>query len=141
MNRIKQLISPVSYGTTADLGLLILRAGVGLIMMMSHGWPKLSSFGEKSGDFYDFMGFGPAFSLGLTVFAEFFCSLFLVLGMGTRLFLVPLIILSLVIVFVIHGPDPFGDKESGLLFLIPYLTLLLTGAGKYSLDYLLWKKP
>lgn len=140
MNRIKQLIAPVSYGTTPDLGLLILRAGVGLIMMMSHGWPKLISFGEKSGEFYDFMGLGPAFSLGLTVFAEFFCSLFLVLGIGTRLFLVPLIILSLVIVLVIHGPDPFGDKESGLLFLIPFLTLLLTGPGKYSLDYLLTRK-
>ncbi len=140
MSRLRQLISAPTYGTTADLGLFILRVGVGLIMMMSHGWPKLSSFGEKSGEFYDFLGLGPAFSLGLTVFAEFFCSLFLVLGIGTRLFLVPLIILSLVIVLVIHGPDPFGDKESGLLFLIPYLTLLLTGPGKYSLDYLLWRK-
>ena len=82
------------------------------------------------------MGLGGEISLALTVFAEFFCSLLLVLGIGTRLFLIPLIIVAMVIVFVVHGADPLGDKEHGLLFLAPYITLMLTGPGKYSLRLL-----
>jgi putative oxidoreductase len=44
-----------------------------------------------------------------------------------------------VIVFVVHSGDPFGDKESGLIYLLMYLTLFLTGPGKYSLDRMMRK--
>jgi putative oxidoreductase len=60
-----------------------------------------------------------------------------VIGLFTRLALIPLIITTLVIVFVVHGNDPLGDKEHGILFLIPYLALLLAGPGKYAADRLL----
>jgi putative oxidoreductase len=110
-------------------------------MMITHGWPKLMKYHEYAGSFYNFMGLGTEFSLILTVFAELFCSLLLVVGLWTRLILVPLIILALVIAFVVHGPDPFGDKEHGLLFLVPFLTLMFTGPGRYSLDQLIFSKP
>jgi putative oxidoreductase len=34
----------------------------------------------------------------------------------------------------VHWDDPFQKKEFALLFLIPFLTLIMTGAGKYSID-------
>jgi len=136
MNQVKSMLKAPAYGNPVDAGLLLLRLGAG--MMMTHGWPKLTGFSEKADGFYDFMGLGGEWSLALTVFAEFFCSLFLVLGLGTRLVLIPLIIVAVVIVFVVHGADPFGDKEHGLLFLVPYIVLMMTGPGKYALDYLLW---
>ncbi len=136
MNRLQQFLNTQTFGSAADAGLLILRLATGLLMM-THGWPKLISFSEKADQFYDFIGLGGEVSLALTIFAEFFCSLFIVLGLGTRLFLIPLIIVSLVIVLVVHGADPLGDKEHGLLFLAPYITLILTGPGKYSIDFLL----
>jgi putative oxidoreductase len=137
LSRMKSILEVRTYGPSADAGLLLLRMGAGLLMM-THGWPKLSNFSAKAPDFYNFIGMGGEWSLALTVLAEFFCSLFLVLGIGTRMVLVPLIIVAAVIVFVVHGPDPLGDKESGLLFLVPYITLILTGPGKYAVDYLLW---
>ena len=136
MNYLRTILKANTYGPTADAGLIILRMGAGLLMA-THGWSKLMGFSEKSGDFYNFMGLGDEISLALTVFAEFFCSMFLVLGIGTRLFLVPLIIVALVIVFGVHGADPLSDKEHGILYLIPYITLMLTGPGKYSIDYMI----
>jgi putative oxidoreductase len=136
MNQVKSMLKAPAYGNPVDAGLLLLRLGAGL--MITHGWPKLIGFSDKADGFYDFMGLGGELSLALTVFAEFFCSLFLVLGLGTRLVLIPLIIVAVVIVFVVHGADPFGDKEHGLLFLVPYIVLMMTGPGKYALDYLLW---
>jgi putative oxidoreductase len=41
--------------------------------------------------------------------------------------------------FVIHGDDPFSKMELSLMFLAMYITIFITGAGKYSLDYLIRK--
>jgi putative oxidoreductase len=116
-----------------DLGLLILRTGAGLALM-THGWPKLQNFGERAPKFADPFGIGPEISLGLVVFAEFFCSLLLVLGLYARLALIPLIINMGTIVFMVHGSDPFAKKELAVLFLISFVSLFFTGPGKYSID-------
>lgn len=134
---LKKWLAPRVYGPPADYALLILRIGSGL-MMMTHGWTKLSGFAEKAPDFYDFMGLGGPVSLGLTVFAEFFCAFMVAAGLLTRLALIPLIILTLVIVMVIHGADPIGDKETGLLYLTAYVAIFLMGPGRFALDQLLW---
>ena len=120
-----------------NIGLLLLRAGVGLLMV-PHGWSKLQQFDEKAEGFYSFLNLGGEISLVLIIFAEFFCSLLLILGLGTRLALIPLIISMIVVVFIVKAGDPIGERESGLLYLLPYVFLFITGAGKYSLDYLIF---
>jgi putative oxidoreductase len=121
-----------------DLGLLLLRLSSGLLMM-THGWAKWTGFAEYSASFADPLRIGSTASLVLTIFAEFFCALFLALGLFTRGVLVPLIILTLVIVFMVHGNYPLGKKEHGLLFLFPYILIFFAGPGKYSVDRLIKK--
>ena len=121
-------------------GLLVLRGGIGLLMLLGHGWGKLSNFSSIATNFPDPLGFGSGVSLGLVVFAEFFASLALIFGFLTRLATFPLIITMLMAAFVIHAGDPFKKMELALVYLIPYLTILLSGPGKYSLDRLMFKK-
>src|SRR6187551_4125375 len=130
MKRIFSFYQATSYSTAADTGLLILRIGLGVLMMV-HGWSKLIGFNEKAANFYDFMGLGGEISLGLAVFAEFFCSLLLVIGLGTQLVLIPLIIVAIVIVFDVKAGNELGDKELPLLYLVGYVAVLLTGPGKF----------
>jgi putative oxidoreductase len=40
----------------------------------------------------------------------------------------------LVAAFVVHGDDPWSKKELALLYAIPFLTLGLTGPGRFSID-------
>ncbi len=85
------------------------------------------------------MGLSPAVSLGLATFAEFFCSVLLILGLFTRLATIPL----LVTIFVIlnhHHWQFFGEHELVPAFLAGYLAILLLGPGKYSLDAKISKK-
>jgi putative oxidoreductase len=120
-----------------DLWLLALRVLVGLFML-THGLPKfykLMEGGEVK--FGDPIGLGPTVSLVLTVFAEMVCSTFILIGLGTRIAVIPLIITMLVITFVVHANDPFGDKEPAFLYLFTYVTLLVAGSGRYSIDYVL----
>lgn len=121
-----------------DFGLLLIRLAVSGLML-THGYPKLVHFAERAEKFSDPLGIGSPASLGLVVFAEFFCSILLFLGLFTRFALVPLMVAMAVAVFIVHGDDPFGDKEKGLLFLIPYIGLFLTGPGHWSLDRMLKK--
>jgi putative oxidoreductase len=126
-------LKPTLSSPNADWGLLILRVGVSLLML-THGYGKLQNFLNGATDFPDPLHIGPVVSMGLVVFSEFICSILLILGLFTRLALIPLIITMLVIVFNIHIADPLDVKEHALLFLFPYISLFLTGAGSFSLD-------
>ena len=130
-------------GTNEEyLNLLVLVLRICLAaFMITHGGPKLSKLldgGEIQ--FGDPLGLGPALSLGLVVFAEFFCSLLIGIGLGTRLAAIPLMATMLVAAFISHGPDPIRQKEMALLYFLFYLALLVTGSRKYSFDYLMTRK-
>ena len=128
----KVLFTTRSYAV--DAALLFMRLSVS-IMIMTHGWGKIANFSENLNVFPDPIGLGPAVSLQLSIFAEFFCAILVALGFMTRWALIPLIINMTVVVLVVHGADPFGVKELPLIFLVSFLVLLLTGPGKYSMDY------
>lgn len=137
MHWFKKLNSYLAF--RPDVGLFILRLGMGFFMS-THGYNKLLSALDGVTDFPDPLGVGPVISLWLTVAAEFFCSLLLLLGLFTRIALILLINCVLIIAFHIHWSDPLGDKEHALLFLTGYMTIFFTGPGKYSLDAWLGKK-
>jgi len=117
-----------------DIGLFVLRVMTGGLMLVNHGLPKLIGFNEKMNEFPDPIGLGNEISLALTVFAEFFCALALMLGIYTRIAIIPLIITMLTAAFVIHWDDPFSKKEFALLYAIPFLAMVFIGPGKYSID-------
>jgi putative oxidoreductase len=127
------------HARDTDIGLLVLRILIGVVMAQ-HGWSKVSTFGEKFHTFPDPLHITSEVSFTLTVFAEFFCSLLLLLGLLTRFAVIPLIINMTVITWVVLGDEPWSKKEFAFLFLITYLCLLFTGPGKYSLDHLLFGK-
>ena len=79
-----------------SLSLLVLRVGVSVSMIYLHGYPRLINYSKISSEFADPLSLGSEISLHLVIFAEFFCSLFLMLGLFTRWSCIPLIILSLI---------------------------------------------
>ena len=121
-----------------SLGLLLLRVGAGGMMLAGHGWDKLFHFSEKVGQFPDPLGFGAGSSLALAVFAEFFCSLLVILGVATRFAAAPLVVTMAVAACIVHADDPWQAKEFALVYALPFLTLIFTGGGDFSLDQVLW---
>lgn len=130
---MKKLLSAKYSAGTVNAAMLLLRLGLG-ILMMYHGYDKLVHFGEYQDKFMNFLGLGKTISLALAVFAEFFCSLFLVLGLFTRLATIPLIILTGVIIFKVNHGKVFEDAENVPLYLLGYLVLLFIGPGRVSVD-------
>lgn len=120
-----------------DVGLLVLRAWLGLSMLVLHGWPKVQGMAEKSASFPDPLGVGSAMSLNLVVFAEVLCALLLVVGLAARFALVPLVVTMAVAFFIIHGGALTGEGngEMAFVYLAGFVALLIAGPGRYSLDH------
>lgn len=118
---------------------LILRLVAGGAML-SHGIPKLMAFSELSQSFPDPLGIGSLISLLMALGAEVGCSLLLILGLFTRLALFPLSFTMMMAFFIIHGNDPFAVKELALMYMTIYVAIFAIGAGRYSIDKLIFKK-
>lgn len=135
---ISYIFNPGAHSKNVDIALLILRIVIG-VFMLTHGAGKFEKLflNDEPIQFADPLGIGAVASLILVVFAEVFCSLLLILGLGTRIGAITLFINMLIIAFIVHMNDGFGRQEFALLYGLVYLTIILIGAGRYSLDHLI----
>jgi putative oxidoreductase len=114
--------------------MFLLRAVIS-IMMLTHGMGKFDMLiSHRAHEFVDPIGLGPTQSLVLAVFAEVFCSILILCGLFTRFACIPLIITMGVAVLGVHLNEGFGRWELPLLYLLIYVTIMVVGPAKYSLD-------
>ena len=131
---------PGSHGFHVDLSLLLLRIGLGS-MMLTHGIPKILSYAQKSQSFSDPFGLGSEFTLILAIFAEVVCAILIIFGLLTRISVIPLLVTMLTAALIVHGDDPFSNKEKALIYFIGLLPMLFAGAGRFSLDRVFFQDP
>ncbi len=137
---MKKLLGTRVSDNAFSFAMLLLRLGVGGLMLVNHGYDKIRHFGQKSHSFADPLGIGSTTSLSLVVFAEFFCAAFIILGLFTRLATIPLII---AMSFAFFSANKMNYTKTGgelsLLFLVCFVVILFNGPGKVSLDKLIGK--
>lgn len=132
--------SSQSNAAISDIVILITRIFVGFAML-SHGFPKLQQlFSGEEIQFYSFLWLSPKSTLILAVFAEFVCSIFIILGLFTRFALFFLLITMAVAGLLVHGADPFAKREMSLLYLSVYMLLFAFGPGRYSVDAMITRR-
>jgi len=133
--------------TIASIGILALRVMIGLMMLIGHGLPKIRNFeailekGFPVPDFFPLKMMSQAVSLMATIGAEVGAAALIILGLATRPAAFVLGFTMVVAAFSVMadapwflGPGVTAAKEPALLFLIPMIAIILTGAGSYSLD-------
>ena len=117
-----------------DAAVLVLRLFSAFLMY--YGWDKFTNFEEKSSYWHDPFHIGRAASLSLTIFAELICPVFVILGLFTRIALVPVLINMAVAILIGHTGQPFMEREHAFSFFMPFVAIFLIGPGRYSLDAL-----
>lgn len=124
------------WGSTeraTSVGLLALRVGAGLMFALAHGLPKVSDlpgFVEKVGKLMPWPAlFGPAAAL-----SELVGGVLVALGLFTRPAAFFALVTMLVAALHVHAADPFARKELALVYAVVFLTLLVSGSGRYGVD-------
>lgn len=131
--------------TNTDLGLAVLRVISGTVFL-AHGAQKLFVFGlDGVGGAFAQMGVPfPAVVGPMIGLLEFFGGLALITGLLTRLAGLGLAADMLGAFLIVHLPAGFflpNGYEFVMLLAGSAMTLALTGAGRYSLDALIWRRP
>lgn len=138
MDFLKNIFGINQSAATIDVALLILRVAIGMLMLR-HGIPKIKKLlSPEPIHFFKTFGLSEKQSLTAAAFVEVFFSVCLILGLGTQLAVLPLLFTMLIAAFYTLKSQPFDTKELPVLFLLVYITLFLSGSGKFSLDYLIF---
>jgi len=127
-----------------DVGLLVMRVGVGVMFAVAHGYGKIIGGPEKWAQLGGAMSnlgidFAPAFWGFMAAMAEFVGGILLAAGLLTRIWAF-LLMNTMIVAAVMHyqAGDPFGGATSRPIEMgFVFLGLLLTGAGGLSLDRML----
>ena len=139
MNHLLDIILPHKYNSKElSFLLLLLRVIIGFLFL-KHGLEKWNNFELLQNTFPDPWGISSRSSLILAIFSELICSIGFILGFLFRLATLPMITTMGVAYFMVHSNDPFATKELAFIYLVLFLILLITGPGKYSIDYLMGK--
>ncbi len=130
----KIIFNPEADKSTSDLSLLVFRILLSLSMINTHGIKKLLDFEGTIQHIPDPMGIGGEISTIIAIVANIVAPVFIILGLGTRLATLPILSVTLMGFFIVHGNDPWSVRDVPLMYSLAYLLILFMGAGKYSLD-------
>lgn len=128
----------------ADVAPLVLRVVTGLIFAM-HGWQKLEGGLAGVAGMLGGMGFPlPMLFAVILIAVELVGGIALILGVFTHWAAKLSAIVAAVALVLVHLPNGFFMRDGGyefiLLLLAASVSLMITGAGKYSLDRKLWNR-
>jgi putative oxidoreductase len=128
-------------GRSADLGLLYLRVGASVLVLIVHGIPKVRHFASEESAIEDPFHFGKKLSIGFAIFAEVLCPLLVIAGFATRLASLPVMVISAIALLRVHPEWTAQQAQFAWMLLIMFGTLVIAGAGHYSLAAALSLSP
>ena len=142
---MQNLIHCTCASKWSDVAPLVLRIAVGAVFAM-HGWQKLTMMGLPGvTGFLGGLGFpAPEVFAVLLIAAELGGGILLILGAFTHWAAKILSIVAVIALMTVHISNGFFIKDGGYEFIILILaasiSLMITGAGKWSVDHNMRKK-
>jgi putative oxidoreductase len=130
-NILKLSFLPVN----TDLALLFIRIWFCTSIFVKHGIEKFTRFPQMVLHFPDPIHIGPTIGLSFALVADAICTLLIILGLGTRLAALFLMV-NLLVVFIFLHQLSFMKEHAELVYTYLGLSVLIViaGPGKFSLD-------
>ena len=136
---LRRVINPNEW-VSKDLSLLIYRVFISMAMIKVHGIKKLLDFQGTVDNIPDPLGFGGEFAAVIAIVANVLAPVFIIFGLLTRVSILPILGVTLMGFFIVHGSDPWSVRDVPLMYSLAYMFLFMMGPGKYSLDHYLSQK-
>ena len=136
----------IFFETRKDLGILILRLGIGIAFIFIHGWNKMFGGPEtwaRIGGAMSSLGitFAPVFWGFMAAISEFGGGILLILGLFTRT-TSAFMAFTMLVAAARHltNLDPWNRVFYPIELLSVFAALIFIGAGKYSIDAMIARR-
>jgi len=144
IEKIVKLIYPKVFPPNLDAGLLVLRITTMLPLFLKHGLEKIINFSAMAQKFPDPLHLGMLPTLIIAFIADAICSVLVMLGVATR-WAALYILGNLLVAWAVYRGFLFWSRqnwhgEMTVIYIAAALTILITGPGKYSVDWLIQKR-
>jgi putative oxidoreductase len=130
------MTSEVTRSRTTDMGLLLLRVGVGLNIFIKHGLEKLTGYSRMLQHFPDPIHIGAHASFAFALLSDGICTILIAAGLFTRPASAVVLINLLTAFFFVHHAAyrTIPHVELIMAYMIAVAAILIMGPGKLSID-------
>ncbi|MGC9985363.1 MAG: DoxX family membrane protein [Polyangia bacterium] len=129
-----------SRENSVNLGLFVLRLGVGVNIVLLHGLDKVRRYSQLASSFPEHLGMDHRHSFMLAVAAEFVAGILVALGLAGRLAALLLAFSLGLTLFSGEAGLPWRQREATVLYLTASVAILMLGCGRWALDAVVWKR-
>ena len=122
------------------MGMLFLRVAASLEIALVHGFKKLGVGVKEAEQIPNPLHLPDAFNNAFAISANIAFPFFVLAGLFTRLATLPTLAVTLTGYFVVHWNDSLLERDMPFMYSLLFLTILILGPGKYSVDNIIHKK-
>ena len=138
MELLKYLLFTDAGSDINNISLLIYRILLALELFRVHGLKKFRIENGQKEHVPNPLHLPEKLNAFVATFSDTVVPFLVMLGLGTRLAIVPVIGVTAIGYFVVHRKDSLEVKDVPYMYTLSFLFLLVIGAGTYSVDnYLL----
>jgi putative oxidoreductase len=138
MEIIKTILYSDAGNTWNNIGLLAFRILLAIELFRVHGMKKFQvSKGEKEHVPNPF-NLPDKLNAAMAAISDTVIPLFVVIGLGSRLIVIPIICVTGIGYFVVHRKDSAAIRDVPYMYTLSFLFLLILGFGTFSVDHYLF---
>lgn len=144
LSKFKKMIEIIKQILNSDLGnsfnnaaLLVFRVLLAIELFRVHGMKKFRVENGQKEQVPNPLHLPEKLNGLVATFSDTIIPFFIILGLGTRLAVLPTIGVTAIGYFVVHRNDSLEVRDVPYMYTLSLLLLLALGAGTYSLDYYL----
>ena len=137
---LKRITASQPASNILDISLFLFRVLLSIELMMAHGLKKIGIGVAEPEQIPNPLHFPQEFNDLFAIAANLIFPIFVILGLFTRLSVLPSLAVTLTGYFLLHWNDALLIKDGPFMYSLCYLLLLVLGPGRFSLDYFINKK-
>lgn len=138
--QFRHIISVFPSANNFNVIMLFFRTAISLELIIVHGLKKLGINGAERENIPNPFHLNEAFNDIIAISANLLFPVFVIIGLFTRIAVLPILAVTLTGYFVVHLNDVLSTKDIPFMYSLAYLLILVLGPGRYSVDYLIDKK-
>ncbi|HEY0427157.1 MAG TPA: DoxX family protein [Pyrinomonadaceae bacterium] len=122
-----------------NFALLVFRLLLCYEMIRVHGLKKMAKAGGVPEIVPNPLGLPPKLNQLIADFSDLVAPVLVALGLATRISVLPILAVTLTGYFVVHRKDVLSVRDIPYMYSLSYLFIFLIGAGRFSVDYYLYR--